>query len=122
MFGTSIVNIALIAYTVFIFLEIKHRKITSRLLTFLTIGVTLDFTATICMMIGSSKGLFTMHGIIGYSSLTAMIIDTILIWNYKSKSWIGSPVSQSIHVYSVFAYSWWIIAYITGALLVFLFR
>ena len=75
--GTSIVNLALISYSIFIFQEIKHSKVTSKLLAFLTIGVILDFTATICMIAGSSKGPFTLHGILGYSSLTAMAIDTI---------------------------------------------
>ncbi len=120
--GTSIVNIALISYSIFIYQEIKYRKVTSKLLTFLTVGVILDVTATICMMIGSSKGLFTMHGFLGYSSLTAMVIDTILIWNLKRKSGLNSVVSKSLHVYSLIAYTWWVLAYITGAMLVFMFR
>lgn len=120
--GTSIVNLALISYSLFIFQEIKHRKITSKLLVFLTIGVVFDFTATICMIFGSSKGLFTLHGIIGYSSLIAMIIDTILIWKLKTKSGLNTQLPKSIHIYSVASYTWWVLAYITGALLVFLFR
>ena len=120
--GTSIVNLALISYSIFIFHEIKHRKVTSKLLTFLTAGVILDVTATICMIIGSSKGPFTLHGILGYSSLTAMAIDTILIWNVKNKSGIDSVLSNALHKYSLAAYLWWILAYITGAMLVFLFR
>jgi hypothetical protein len=120
--GTSIVNLALISYSLFIYQEIKHRKVTSKLLTFLTIGVCLDITATCCMILGSSKGVFTFHGILGYSSLTAMIVDTILFWNSKRKSGLGSEVSKSLHKYSVFAFSWWVLAYITGALLVFIFR
>jgi hypothetical protein len=120
--GTSIVNLALISYSIFIFQEIKHRKVTSKLLAFLTIGVILDFTATICMIIGSSKGPFTLHGILGYSSLTAMAIDTILVWNFRNKSGMGSVLSNALHKYSLLAYSWWILAYITGAMLVFIFR
>jgi len=120
--GTSVVNFALISYSLFIFQEIKHRKVTSKLLAFLYVAVILDITATICMIIGSSKGIFTLHGLIGYSSLTAMIIDTILVWNLKRKSGLNSGFSKSLHLYSIFAYSWWILAYITGAILVFVFK
>jgi hypothetical protein len=122
MIGTSIVNLALLSYTIFIILEIKHRKVSRRVLSFLTIGVILDLTATICMVVGSSKGIFTLHGVIGYSSLTAMSIDAILIWKLRSKSGLNIEIPKATHVYSVIAYSWWVIAYITGALLVFLFR
>lgn len=120
--GTSIVNLALISYSIFIYQEIKHRKVTSKLLGFLTVGVILDITATICMIIGSSKGLFTLHGMLGYSSLTAMAIDTILIWNLKRKSGLNSEISKCLHTYSLIAYTWWVLAYITGAMLVFIFR
>ncbi len=120
--GTSIVNLALISYSFFIYQEIKHRKITSKLITYLTVGVILDFTATICMILGSSKGLFTFHGLLGYSALLLMIIDTILVWNLKRKSGLNVGFSKSLHLYSVISYGWWVLAYITGVLLVFLFR
>jgi hypothetical protein len=120
--GTSIVNIALIAYSLFIYQERKYRKVTSKLLTFLTIGVVLDISATICMIIGSSKGPFTIHGLLGYSSLLAMAIDAVLVWRFKNKSGLNSELSKPLHTYSLIAYSWWVLAYITGAFLVFMFR
>jgi EamA domain-containing membrane protein RarD len=120
--GTSIVNLALIAYSIFIYQERKYRLVTRKLLIFLTIGVLLDITATTCMIIGSSKSPFTMHGILGYSSLTAMFIDAVLIWRNKIKQGINAAISNAIHNYSLIAYIWWILAYITGALLVLVFR
>jgi hypothetical protein len=120
--GTSIVNLALISYSLFIYQELKYRKVSSKLLSFLTVGVILDFTATICMITGSSKGPFTLHGLLGYSSLAAMIIDTILVWNFRRSSGLNSEFSKPIHLFSVLAYAWWILAYITGAMLVFIFR
>jgi hypothetical protein len=120
--GTSIVNLALIAYSIFIYNERKYRLVTRKLLTFLTIGVLLDITATTCMIIGSSKSPFTVHGILGYSSLTAIFIDAVLVWRYKMKQGINCAISNAIHAYSLIAYVWWILAYITGAMLVFLFR
>ena len=122
MMGTTIVNLALIAYSIFLYNERKHRLITTKLLTFLSIGVVLDITATTCMIIGSTKSPFTVHGILGYSSLTAMFIDAVMIWQRRIKAGIGEKISTTLHVYSLIAYLWWILAYITGALIVFLWR
>jgi hypothetical protein len=116
--GTSIVNLALISYSLFIYQELKYKIVSKKLLSFLTTGILLDIIATICMVTGSSKGAFTIHGIIGYSSLLAMLIDTILLWKLKNNKGVGSTITPKLHAYSVFAYTWWIVAYITGALIV----
>jgi len=116
--GTSIVNLALISYTLFILSERKGHCTSNRVLGFLTAGVILDATATICMIIGSTKTPFTMHGILGYSSLTGMIIDAILIWRSRIRNGAGSPISLKLHKYSIVVYFWWITAYLTGAMLV----
>jgi hypothetical protein len=116
--GTTIVNLALIAYSIFIYTERKTKKAGKKVLTFLTIGVIFDITATVCMIIGSSKGPFTIHGILGYSSLAGMLIDTILIWRIRLRKGTDCQVSPSLHLYSVIAYGWWLAAYITGALIV----
>ena len=120
MIGTSIVNIALIAYSIFLYHERKYRSVTPKLLAFLTIGVFFDLTATICMIIGSTKSPFTVHGILGYSAFAAMFIDTILMWQKKTTNGINSNIPKALHVYSLMACIWWILAYITGALIVML--
>ncbi len=118
--GTTIVNLALISYSIFIYSERKTRKTGKKVLSFLTIGVILDSTATICMITGSTQTPFTLHGILGYSSLTGMLTDAFLIWKSRMRNGKESPLSASIHKYSLIAYCWWIAAYITGALLVML--
>lgn len=116
--GTSIVIFALISYSIAIFTEQRKKILRRRILVFLTLGVALDITATICMILGSSKGGFTLHGIIGYSSLAGMFIDAVLIWRLKIKNGSYCPVPDNIHIYSRYAYIWWVIAFITGGLLV----
>ncbi len=118
--GTMIVNLALISYTLFIFSERRTKRTGKKVLTFLTLGVILDITATICMITGSSNSPFTLHGILGYSALTGMLIDTFLLWRGRLKNGQDSPVSISLHNYSLLVYCWWIAAYITGALVVML--
>lgn len=116
--GTSIVVLALASYSVAIITEQRKKIISKTVLWFLTLGVLLDITATTFMVLGSSKGGFTIHGFIGYSSLIAMFIDAVLIWRQKSKTGINSAVPKGLHLYSRYAYIWWVLAFITGGLLV----
>ncbi len=116
--GSVIVTFALLSYTIGVITEQRKRVITNIVLAFLTIGVTLDITATACMIIGSENSPFTPHGILGYSSLAAMLTDTILIWRFRLANGASSPVPRWLHLYSRIAYSWWVLAYITGGLLV----
>jgi len=116
--GSLIVNLALLSYTFFIFNERKYRTVNRKVLSFLTLGVILDIIATACMILGSSKGPFTLHGLIGYSSLTAMLIDSVLLWRTYSISGLNSALVPSVHKYTLFAYIWWVLAYISGVILV----
>jgi hypothetical protein len=116
--GTSIVIFALISYSIGIITEQRIKRISRRVITFLTLGVLLDITATTFMIIGSDKGGFTLHGFIGYSSLLGMLVDAILMWTRIAKSGIGAEVPRKLHLYSRYAYIWWVLAFITGGLLV----
>lgn len=116
--GSMIVTLALVFYSIGFTKERKEKIVSSRILFFYTIGISLDITATICMIIGSSKGLVTIHGLIGYSSLLAMLIDTILLWRYNIMQGSGQLVSKGLHLYSRISFIWWILAYITGGLIV----
>lgn len=116
--GTIIVVFALASYSIAIFTEQRKKILRRRILVFLTLGVALDITATVFMILGSSKGIFTIHGIIGYSSLAGMFADAVLIWRLKMRNGSYCPVPDKIHIYSRYAYIWWVIAFITGGLLV----
>jgi hypothetical protein len=118
MIGSTVVTIALIFYSIGFVNENRKRIVNSRILFFYTIGVSLDITATIFMIIGSSKGMITLHGMIGYSSLLGMLTDTIILWRHNLSKGASAKVTRFITVYSRIAYTWWIIAYITGGLLV----
>jgi hypothetical protein len=122
MIGTSIVLFALVFYSIGIFTEQKHKRVVPRVLTFLTLGIIADIIATAFMIAGSSKGIFTLHGVIGYSSLLGMLIDNILIWHIRSRHGIGAEVPGAIHRYSRYAYFWWVTAFFTGGLLVLVSR
>lgn len=114
--ATIIVNFALISYTVGIISEQRNRRISRFSLNFLRIGVVFDVAATACMIAGSSHGPFTPHGMLGFSSLTAMVIETSLAWRHRKRSGDGE-VPRRLHLYSRAAYTWWVLAYFTGAYL-----
>jgi hypothetical protein len=118
LIGSMVVTIALVFYSLGYFNERKKQLITSRVLLFYTIGVLLDITATIFMIIGSSRGMVTLHGFIGYSSLLGMLTDTVLLWRHNLREGPGKTVSRRLQLFSGIAYTWWIIAFITGGLLV----
>lgn len=117
-YGTKIVIFALIAYSIAILTEQKTHHLSNVVLSFLTLGIVLDVVATTFMILGSGNTPFTLHGFIGYSSLTAMLIDTVLIWRHRLKTDAQTKVDSRLHLYSRYAYIWWIIAFITGGLLV----
>jgi hypothetical protein len=118
MVGSLIVTIALVFYSIGYTKEKRRQMVTSRVLLYYTMGLTLDITATIFMIIGSSKGMLTVHGFIGYSSLLGMLADTFIFWRHFLKQGSEKIVSRRVQLYSRIAYSWWVIAYITGGLLV----
>jgi hypothetical protein len=118
IFGTSIVNVALICYSCAFYFIKKQKRISLKAYRFQIIAVSFDIIATACMIIGSSNSPFTLHGILGYSSLSGMILDTYFILRVKSKKGIDSILPNYLKIYSTVAYLWWILAYITGALIV----
>lgn len=115
--GTTIVIFALISYSIGIITEQRKHFITKTVLIFVSMGIVLDMTATTFMIIGSSNGPFTLHGFLGYSSLIGMLIDVVLIWRFHLKN-PKQKVSKFLHLYSRYAYAWWVLAFITGGLLV----
>ncbi len=109
---------ALLCYSIAIITEQRKHLVSGLILSFLTLGVFFDITATTFMILGSSQGPFTLHGILGYSSLAGMLADAILIWRFYRKNPKGTRVTPFVHYFSLIAYLWWIAAYITGGLLV----
>ncbi len=116
--GTRIVVLALVFYSIGIITEQRKRHITNLVLIALTIGIILDITATAFMIIGSPNSPFTLHGFLGYSALAAMLIDTIFVWRFSLANGNDVVVSKPLHQYSRYAYIWWLVAFVSGSLLV----
>ena len=107
-----VVTCALLSYSIGVITEQRKKSITKLVLGFITLGVVLDITSTVLMIMGSSG--ITYHGFIGWSALAVMVVDAVLIWRYwlKNKS---AAVSRGLNLYTRYAYGWWVVAYIAGA-------
>ena len=115
--GTIIVIFALVFYSVGIYLLQRKQLISLKVLIFITFGVIFDITATAFMIAGSGKGFISLHGVIGYSALLAMLFDCIMLWKFFKKNGKNSLVPRFLFRYSHYAFFWWIVAFITGGLL-----
>lgn len=115
--GAIIVTLALVSYGIGIISEQVRRQIIHRVIIFITLGVALDVTATVCMILGSQNDPFTLHGSIGYSALFIMLIELVWIWRVYRRNGIKADVPRGLHIFSRVAYIWWVVAYITGSLI-----
>ena len=118
--GAFIITLALLSYGIGSISVQRFKTVTSGVLIFLSLGVFLDLVAVTLMIMGMEADgtAFTLHGILGYSATLTMLIDLFLIWRTYLKNGMQSKISKPLVIYSKFAYSWWVIAYITGSLLV----
>jgi len=117
LIGTIVVIFALIFYSIGIITEQRKKLINKTVLTFLSLGLLFDISATCCMIIGSTNSPFTFHGAIGYTGLLAMIIETVLAFRFNKANGAKAEVSKPLHLYSRFAYILWVVVFITGSML-----
>lgn len=116
--GAFIITFALLFYGIATIAIQRFKIITPYILVFLNVGLLLDLVAITFMIVGSDKSAFTLHGIIGYLATLTMIIDVFLIWRTFLKKGFDTVINKPILLYSRYAYIWWLIAYITGSLIV----
>ena len=117
MAAVSTVTMALIMYTIGTLKEQRSHQATAGARGFLTLGVSLDIIATALMVVATGKFALTVHGALGYSALVLMLLDTVLLWRHWRASG-GAQVARGLHLFSRFAYLYWVAAYVTGAALV----
>ncbi|MGD9020573.1 MAG: hypothetical protein PVF46_02160 [Lysobacterales bacterium] len=115
--GVVFIHVAFVLYTIFIIKEQKHRRATRGVARFILAAVIFDVTATVCMMIGAEETYFTLHGILGYTALTVMIIDAVFIWRHKLKYGAEVPFSDTLNRNTKLGYILWLVAFGTGMIM-----
>ncbi|HKL32491.1 MAG TPA: hypothetical protein VJ919_08160 [Tangfeifania sp.] len=116
--GAFVITFSLLSYGIGSISLQRFKVVSSHVLVFLTIGVVLDVVAATLMIIGSAHTPFSLHGFIGLSAIAVMIADVILLWRVFNKYGSDTTVPKPLLLYSKLAYLWWIIAYLTGSVLV----
>jgi hypothetical protein len=111
--GMVIVMFALGSYTTAIITQIRSRRPTAMVRSFLTAGVALDGTATAFMIAGSRKIPLTFHGLLGYSAFLLMATDLLLMWR-RYRRHATEPLPAKLQRYSVASYCWWVLAFFAG--------
>ncbi|HAN79087.1 MAG TPA: hypothetical protein DCQ31_15630 [Bacteroidales bacterium] len=115
--GTIVVVLALIAYSVGVYIEQTKRRINRYVVFFMSLGIFFDVTATVLMIAGSTNSPFTFHGFLGYSALILMIIEVVLIISFKINNSSDTLVPKKLHKYSLLAYCYWFFVFVTGGLI-----
>jgi hypothetical protein len=111
-----IVTFALLCYTVGTVAQQRRRRVTGAVLGFLSVGLVLDVVATVFMILGSGK-LVSLHGALGYSALAGMLVEVWIAWRWRSRQG-EAPITGGMRLYSRLAYAYWVVAFISGGLLV----
>ncbi len=118
LFGAFLITLALLSYGIASIAIQRFKIVTTGMLIFLSLGVILDLIAITFMISGSTKGIFTLHGILGYSATLTMISDLFLILKNYFKNGFDSIIDNSVLLFSKIAYAWYLFVYITGSLLI----
>lgn len=116
--GAFIMTLSLLAYGIGSISLSRFRIIGSIVLIFLSLGIVFDIAAIVLMVLGAKGTPFTLHGLLGYSAFLMMLSDTIWAWYLYFKHGIDSPINNKYHWFARFAYLWWVVAYLTGSLIV----
>ena len=115
--GVSIVVLALACYTIGTALHQREHRVTRRVMRFLLAGLVFDIVATACMIMGTQSEGVTLHAVLGFSALAGMLVETVLAWRHRTAHG-EQPVSDRMAMYSRIAYAYWVIAFISGGMLV----
>ncbi len=112
MAGIAGIFLALVAYTVGVAGIERRRRITGRILAWLSAGLALDIVATACML-KVAGGEITNHGVIGFIALGLMLLLVVLAWRHRR----DDPVTGWLLQYTRAAYVLWVLAFVMGVLL-----
>lgn len=120
LIGAIIITIAFLLYGIGNISIQRFKMVSPGVLWFLSLGILLDMVATVFLIAGSPNHLFSVRGIVRYSALLVMLVEVILIWQLYITRKTNAAIGEKLRAYSRVAISWWIIAYITGNLMVIL--
>ncbi len=115
--GAIIISLSLLLYGIGFITIHQYKSVSLGVLTFLTLGILLNITAHVLMIIGSKGSLITAHSMLGFSSFLVMLIYVVFTWQKFFIKKAGAVLHKKFLTLSKLAYGLWVIAYIAGSLL-----
>jgi len=116
--GAFVITFSLLSYGIGTISLTRFKLVSTGVLVYITTGVILDITGAALMVIATSGSPFTLHGILGFSGVLVMLVNTLILWRFFRKNGSETRVSGSLLLYAKLAYLWWMLAYIWGSLLI----
>jgi hypothetical protein len=116
LIAVTIVTLALFCYTVGTAAQLRSRRVGGSVVGFLAVGVLLDVVATVFMILGSGK-IVSLHGLLGYTALSGMVVEAVIAWRWRTRHG-EAPITSGMARYSRLAYSYWVLAFVSGGLMV----
>jgi hypothetical protein len=115
-----VVHAALVCYSLAWVWLLIRKTYSLALLFILVAAILFDIASVVLMVIGTTSKAITFHGIMGYSALLVMISEGFHFFRFTLKVPHGTPVIERWRRLFTAAYLYWIAAYLTGAVIVFL--
>ncbi len=112
--GVAFATVALVFYSIFYWRNRKLDLVTRGGCLLQSTGLDFDIAGTVLMIVGSKNIPLTVHGIIGYSALLAMLVKTALVWKQGLRN---EKRSAGARTFGTLAYAWWILAYLAGGMI-----
>uniref|UniRef100_UPI003216A700 hypothetical protein n=1 Tax=uncultured Draconibacterium sp. TaxID=1573823 RepID=UPI003216A700 len=116
--GAFIITLSLLTYGIGSISLIRFRIVSSIVLIFLSLGIIFDLAAIALMISGARETPFTLHGLLGYSAFLVLLVEVVGAWWVYFKNGIDTRISKSLLIYTKIAYFWWVVAYITGSIII----
>lgn len=112
-YGAVSASLALVLYTVVVFLEFKKRAVTPWVLMFLLSAFVFN-VLTVVLMYSKESGC-SAHSILGYLSLMVISVNTIMTVRFYVKNGRYTKLPLKARLYASFAYLLVMVAYFTGS-------
>jgi hypothetical protein len=116
LFGVVSINLALIAYTVGMVGVHRSRRATAFVLGAFAAAVAFDVIATGCMVAGSHRPWYSLHGVVGYLALLVMVVAVSRLWGLRRQG-RDAEIPERGRLFLRVAYAVWLIAYSIGVAL-----
>ncbi len=116
--GALVITLSFLSYGIGSITLQRFKVLDWGVLVFISLGVLLDIVAVVFMVAGVGMFKISIHSILGFSATFTMLVNLFLILRLYVLKGMHSTIDRPLLIFSLIAYTWWVIAYLTGSLLI----